>query len=489
MTTPIRLQHPDKLFINGQWVSPVQPAMIDIISPNTEQRLHSVAEAREADMDKAVKAAREAFDKGPWPRLSPQQRAEYLQALAAKLTERHGELSQAWVDQIGGLAMVAPFLVASGTGNFMDMVEVAKTFEFEKKVASDMAAVAYVVREPVGVVATIAPWNVPYAIMTSKVAPALLAGCTVIMKPAPETPLEAYIVAECAQAVGIPAGVINLVTSHREAADHLVRNPGIDKVAFTGSTAAGRRIGSVCGERVARCTLELGGKSAAIILDDMPIAEAAQILTQTITTFTGQVCAMLSRALVSEKRHDELAEAIATAMKQVKVGYSTDPQTQMGPLAMKRQLERVQSYIEKGQAEGAKLVTGGKRPAHLERGYFIEPTLFANVDNRWTIAQEEIFGPVLSLIPYKDEADAVRIANDTIFGLNSAVFTKDADAAYRIGRQMRAGNVGQNAMKADFKLPFGGFKQSGCGREGGAEGLMAFLETKTMLLDGAPRTA
>jgi acyl-CoA reductase-like NAD-dependent aldehyde dehydrogenase len=267
-----------------------------------------------------------------------------------------------------------------------------------------------------------------------------------------------------------------------------VQNRGVDKVSFTGSTGAGRRIGSVCSERIARCTLELGGKSAALVLDDFPIADAAQILARTITVMSGQVCAMLSRAIVPRGRHAELSEAIAEVMKTIRVGHSDDPATEMGPLAMKRQLERVEGYIAKGRADGATLVTGGNRPSGLDRGYFIEPTLFSDVDNRSTIAQEEIFGPVLCLIPANDVDDAVRIANDSIYGLNGAVLTRDADAAYQVARRIRSGNFGQNAMKADFSLPFGGFKQSGCGREGGAEGLQSYLETKTVLLDAVPRS-
>jgi acyl-CoA reductase-like NAD-dependent aldehyde dehydrogenase len=361
----------------------------------------------------------------------------------------------------------------------------AEGYEWVKRQPSAMIPGhdALVVREPVGVVAAIVPWNMPYAIMAQKVAPALIAGCTVIMKPSPETPLEAYLIAEAAEAAGIPAGVINLVPSHRDAADHLVRHKGVDKIAFTGSTAAGRRIASVAGERIARVTLELGGKSPAIVLDDFPTEAAAKILARTITVLSGQVCAMLSRAIVPAARHDEIAEAIAVEMRTVKVGVPTDPASEMGPIAMKRQLERIEYYVEKGKEEGATLVTGGRRPAHLNSGYYFEPTLFSNVDNSMTIAQEEIFGPVLSLIAARDEEHAIEIANDSDFGLNAAVLTNDPEAAYRVGRRLRAGNVGHNGMKADFSLPFGGFKQSGIGREGGVEGLAPYLETKTMLIE------
>jgi acyl-CoA reductase-like NAD-dependent aldehyde dehydrogenase len=259
----------------------------------------------------------------------------------------------------------------------------------------------------------------------------------------------------------------------------------VDKVSFTGSTAAGKKIAATCGERIARYTLELGGKSAAIIRDDFPLDEAAAILARTITLMSGQICAMLSRAVVSRSRHDELAALIAKEMQSFKIGYSTEPDTVVGPLAMKRQLERVEMYVEEGR-KSADLVTGGRRPAHLNKGYFMEPTLFANVDNSSRIAQEEIFGPVLSLIPAEDDDDAIRIANDSAYGLGGAVFTRDPEAAYRIARAVRTGFVGQNGMKMDYTLPFGGFKQSGIGREGGAEGFASYLEEKTILLDQAP---
>jgi delta 1-pyrroline-5-carboxylate dehydrogenase len=296
--------------------------------------------------------------------------------------------------------------------------------------------------------------------MLNKVAYALAAGCTVVMKPSPETPLETYIIAEAAEAAGLPAGVVNLVCGHREASDHLVRNPGVDKVSFTGSTAAGKRIASVCAERIARCTLELGGKSAAIVRDDFPTAEAATLLTQTITLMSGQVCAMLSRAIGPRRRHDELAEAIAAEMRRVVIGHSDDARTQLGPLAMKRQLDRVERYIDDGRRT-SDLVTGGRRPPQMKRGYFIEPTLFANVNNGSRIAQEEIFGPVLSLIPVEDDDDAIRVANESIYGLNGSVLTHDANAAYRMARRIRTGVFGQRA--APRFGPHGGFKQSGLG--------------------------
>lgn len=485
MTIAAIARHPDCLFIGGEWGPAAGGGRIAIVSPDSEAEVAGVAEGSEADMDRAVEAARDAFDKGPWPNMSPGERAAFLHKMAAYLTAAEPRLAQAWTAQVGGLATHAPGMTTLATMTFSGIAAMADSFEFESRRVGQMVGGVIVRREPVGVVAAIAPWNAPYFIMAAKVANALLAGCTVVMKPAPETPLEAYIIAEAAEAAELPPGVLNLVCGHRDAADYLVRHDGVDKVSFTGSTATGKHIGAVCAGRVARCTLELGGKSAAIVRDDFPTADAAALLAGTISMMSGQVCAMLSRAIVPRKRHDELAEAIADEMRKIRVGASTDPETQMGPVAMKRQLEKVEGYIAEGRLT-ADLITGGERPAHLNRGYFIEPTLFANVDNRSRIAQEEIFGPVLCLIPAEDEDDAIRIANESRFGLSGAVLTHDVDAAYDIARRVRTGTMNQNGIKLELGVPFGGYKQSGIGREGGPDGLMAYLETKTILLDGLP---
>jgi aldehyde dehydrogenase (NAD+) len=481
------LEHPTRLFIGGQWVAPVKGGQINVVAPHTERTTATVAEATEEDMDRAVAAAREAFDRGPWPRLSHRERADYLSKLRAALAERSAELATAWTFQVGGLSMVAPHMVGGALALLDFYAAAADKFAFvEKHRPSDGQGVAYVVHEPVGVIAAIAPWNAPLNIMLNKIAPALLAGCTVVMKPSPETPLETYIIAEAAESVGIPPGVLNLTPAHRPASDHLVRNPGIDKVSFTGSTAAGKRIGSVCGERIARCTLELGGKSAAIVLDDYDVNAAAKTLAQTIAIMSGQVCATLSRVLVSKKRQAAFEQALTRELQAIRVGDPTDPSSQMGPLAMRRQFDRVAGYIAKGKEEGARLVCGGDRPPHLKQGCYFNPTLFSNVDSRMVIAQEEIFGPVIALMTYEDEAEAVRIANDSNYGLFGAVFTHDNDKAYRIARAVRTGSLSHNAFKLDFFLPFGGFKQSGIGREGGFAGLASYTETKTILLEGEP---
>lgn len=479
------LAHPDRLFIGGNWVESSCSRMIEIISPDSEAVVGMVVEGEARDMDRAVAAARKAFDEGPWPRMAPVERQAALRRMCEELKLREPEIARAWNLQMGGLMSMAPMLSSVGTETFVHIVDMMGEFPFAERVPSRFADTAILAREPVGVVAAIAPWNGPYTIMGTKVVNALAAGCTIVMKPAPETPVEAYIIAEAAEAAGLPPGVLNLVCGHREASHHLVSNPGVDKVSFTGSTAAGKLIAATCGERIARVTLELGGKSAAIIRDDFPLEEAASILVKTISMMSGQICAMLSRAIVSRSRHDQLAELIKQKMEGVKIGYSTDRQTVLGPLAMKRQLERVETYVEEGR-KCADLVTGGQRPAHLGKGYFIEPTLFANVKNTSRIAQEEIFGPVLSLIPAADDDDAIRIANESDFGLNGSVFTHDPEAAYHVARSLRSGFFGQNGMRMDYTLPFGGFKQSGIGREGGAEGLASYLETKTILLDKSP---
>ncbi|MCB5426632.1 aldehyde dehydrogenase [Altererythrobacter sp. CC-YST694] len=483
----VNVRHPDKLFIGGEWVAAASGRMIEIVNPNSEEVVARVAEAGNEDMDRAVAAARAAFDNGPWPTTSPAERGAMLNRMIDLLEPRIPELAAAWTAQVGGLASFAPVMHGGALAGLRGIAALGEGFEWVSKAKGQVVDTVILSREPVGVVAGIAPWNAPFGIMANKVFYSLIAGCTIVMKPSPETPLEAYIIAEAAEAAGLPAGVVNLVPSEREAADHLVHNPGIDKVSFTGSTAAGKRIAEVCGSRIARCSLELGGKSAAIVRDDFPIDAAAAILGNTITVMSGQVCAMLSRAIVTKDRHDELAEAIAKVMQGVKIGNSDDPETQLGPLAMKRQLERVEMYIEEGK-KSADLVTGGGRPAHMNKGYFIEPTLFANVDNKSRIAQEEIFGPVLCLIPAEDEEDAIRIANESNYGLNGSVLTTDAQAAYDISRRIRTGVMGQNGMRMEFGAPFGGFKQSGIGREGGPEGLWPYVETKTILLDAAPAT-
>jgi acyl-CoA reductase-like NAD-dependent aldehyde dehydrogenase len=483
----VPIDHADRFYIGGEWVAPSSGSTFDVVDSATEELFFRVAEAQPPDMDRAIGAARTAFDEGPWPRLSHGERAEVMRALSAGLTARSDDLGEIWPRQSGVLHKIAQYSAMGAAGTFDYYAGLADTFPFEEPATPTAGGqFGLLVREPVGVVGAIVPWNAPIGLIANKVAPALIAGCTVVLKASPEAPGEAYVVAEVAEAIGLPPGVLNVVTADREVSELLVRDTRVDKITFTGSTVAGRRIASLCGERIARCTLELGGKSAAVVLDDIDIDVAAGTLAKAECFLSGQVCSSLTRIIVSRSRHDDLVEALAARFAKVRVGDPFDPQSQMGPLVAERQRDRVLGYVAKGVEEGGKLVVGGGRPAHLDRGWFVEPTVFAEVDNGSTIAQEEIFGPVLTVIPAADERDAVRLANDTIYGLNASVFTDDVDRAREVAGQLRSGTVGHNNFRTDFGIAFGGFKQSGIGREGGTEGLLPFLETKTVILEGTP---
>jgi aldehyde dehydrogenase (NAD+) len=484
--TAAPLLHGDRFFIGGEWVEPSSDSVIRVTDSATEELFFTVAEAQAPDIARAAGAARKAFDEGPWSRLTHAQRAEYLRALGAGVKKRGETVGQVWPRESGVLYRVAQGAATGAARVFDYYAGLADTFPFEEPAKPSAGNFGLLVREPVGTVGAIVPWNAPLSLISYKIAPALLAGCTVVLKLSPEAPGEGYLVAEAAEEAGLPPGVLNVLTADREVSELLVRDSQIDKIAFTGSTAAGRRIGSICGERIARFTLELGGKSAAVILDDMDLEKAANTLATAECFLSGQVCSSLTRIVVTRQRHDELIDALAASFSQVRVGDPFDEDTQLGPLAAERQRTRVEGYIAKGVAEGAKLVTGGGRPKDLERGWYVEPTVFGNVDNHSTIAQEEIFGPVLSVVPADDEDHAVAIANDTIYGLNASVFTNDVDRAREVAGQLRSGTVGHNAMRTDFGVSFGGFKQSGIGREGGTEGVYPYLETKFVILDGAP---
>ncbi len=484
----VQLRHLDRFFIGGEWVAPSSEATITVTDSATEERFFTVAEAQAADIARAVEAARHAFDAGPWPRMSHAERAEYLRAMATALRKRGEEVGDIWPRESGVLHGIAKHAAEGAAQKFEYYAALADTFPFEEEARpTNGGKFGLIVREPVGVVGAIIPWNAPMGLISNKVAPALLAGCTEVLKSSPEAPAEGYVLAEVAEEVGLPPGVLNVLTADREVSELLVRDPRVDKITFTGSTAAGRRIAAICGERIARCTLELGGKSAAVILDDIDLETVARTISAAECFLSGQVCSSLTRIVVPRHRHDELLDALTSTFSNVRVGDPFDPETQMGPLASERQRDRVLGYIDKGVQEGATLATGGQRPAHLDRGWFIEPTVFGNVDNGATIARE-IFGPVLSVIPADDERDAVRVANDTIYGLNASVFTDDVERARSVAGELRSGTVGHNAFRTDFGIAFGGFKQSGIGREGGVEGLYPFLETKTVILEGRPGT-
>jgi len=331
-------------------------------------------------------------------------------------------------------------------------------------------------------VAAIIPWNVPLFIAINKLVPALLAGCTVILKPAPETPIDALMLGALFSEAGLPEGVLSVVPADRTVSEYLVTHPGVDKVSFTGSTAAGRRVGSLATERLKRVSLELGGKSAAIVLDDVDLASSAFMIAFSGLMNSGQACVAQTRILAPRSRYDEITEAIVASAAMMSVGDPSDPATQLGPLVAERQRDRVEGYIEAGKSEGARLVLDGTRPAGLDRGWYVGPTVFAEVDNAMTIAREEIFGPVLSLIPYDTEAEAIAIANDSDYGLAGSVWTADVDHGFEIATKVRTGTYGINWYAFDMGSPFGGYKASGVGREDGPEGLAAFCELKSILM-------
>jgi acyl-CoA reductase-like NAD-dependent aldehyde dehydrogenase len=415
------------------------------------------------------------------------ERAGYLRAMAAEVRKRAGDINELWPRETGVLRKMSEVIVGSLPTEFEFYASLADDYPFVEPCAPTAGGeFGLLIREPVGVVGAIVPWNVPMAQITHKIAPALLAGCTVVLKGSPNAPGEPLIMAEIAEAAGLPPGVLNVLNADRAVSELLVRNPAVDKIAFTGSTVVGRRIAAVLSDRVGRFTLELGGKSAAVIMDDYDLAEAATALANAECFLSGQVCSSLTRIVVSRSRHDVFLEALADAFSQVRLGDPFAERTQMGPLVSERQRERVESYIAQGIQSGAVLATGGGRPKDLDRGFYVEPTVFGNVDNSSVIAQEEIFGPVLCVIPADHEKHAIDIANETIYGLNASVFTNDADRALAVARELRSGTVGHNAFRTDFGMAFGGFKQSGIGREGGREVMHAYLETKTVILEGRP---
>jgi betaine-aldehyde dehydrogenase len=361
-------------------------------------------------------------------------------------------------------------------------LQVGAEYPWEETRQGVLGSDVVVRREPVGVVGAIVPWNVPQFVTMSKLAPALIAGCTIVVKPSPETPLDGFLMADILNEAGIPKGVVSVIPAGREVGEHLVRHPGVDKIAFTGSTAAGRRIASICGEQLKRVSLELGGKSAAIILDDADLAATVQGLKFASLMNNGQACVAQTRILASRERHDEVVEALSEMVGALAVGDPHDETTEVGPLVAERQQERVEKYIALGQEEGAKVVVGGNgRPSGLEKGWYVKPTVFSSVDNSMRIAREEIFGPVIAVIPYDDAEDAVRLANDSEYGLAGSVWTSDVDRGLDIARRVRAGTYGVNQYTMDFVAPFGGYKASGVGREFGIEGLTHYVELKSIV--------
>jgi aldehyde dehydrogenase (NAD+) len=471
----------DRIFIGGEWRQPSTASVLDVVSPSTEELVGRVPLGGPADIEAAVAAARHAFDHGPWPRLDVADRRAVLHRAGALLGSQADELDRLVTGENGTLLRNHPGHTERA---FSYLASLEVPAPEDRRAAS--GARAQIVHEPAGVVAAIVPWNGPLWLAVLKVIPALLAGCTVVLKPAPETPLDSYPLAQAFADAGLPPGVLNVVTAHREVAQELVASRDVDVVSFTGSTSAGRQVGSICGEQIKRVFLELGGKSAAIIADDADLETALPaVLAGGMLMHNGQSCVAWSRVLVPAARHDEIVDAICDRLVSLRTGDPFDPRTDLGPLVARRQRERVEGYIALARREGAKVAFGGGRPAGLERGWYVEPTLLIGAANSMRSSREEIFGPVASVIAYQDMEDAVRIANDSDYGLSGAVFTADTERGLEIARQIRTGSISVNQLGGDLSFPFGGYKESGIGRQNGPEGLLEYLEIKTIGLPPA----
>ncbi|SLK10503.1 aldehyde dehydrogenase [Arthrobacter sp. P2b] len=481
----------DSLYIGGAWSIPSTKGLIDVVSPTTELPVGQVPLAAKADVDSAVAAARGAFDDpAGWSSWAPAERAAVLRRFADELESRGPETARRVSIQNGmptSFAMQAEAQFPAVILRFY--ADLVSKNEAEEVRSGFFGGSTLVTREPIGVVAAIVPWNVPQSITFMKLAPALAAGCTVVLKPATETVLDAFLMAEAAVAAGLPGGVLNVVPGGPDIGAYLVEHPGVNKVSFTGSTAAGRSIGQACGQLLRPVTLELGGKSAAVVLDDADLAANVDNFFAATLLNNGQICHLGTRILVPRSRYKELVDFVTDLAGSLVVGDPLVADTQVGPLVSAKQRARVEGYIQKGKEEGARLTTGSKRPDGP--GWFVTPTVFADVDNSFVIAQEEIFGPVLSIIPYHDEADAIAIANDSSYGLGGTVWTTDTERGNTFARKIHSGTVGINAYLADLTAPFGGIKTSGIGRELGAEGLGAYQQFKSIYLDrnALPATA
>lgn len=472
----------DKLYIGGKWVAPATDQVLEVFSPATEERVGSCPVASPADIDDAVAVARRAFDEGPWPQTTPAERGEIL-AKAAKLIEERGETLNALISSEMGQppAMVGMMQQTPSLATLNFYAGLANEFEWEQT-RTGVFGQTKVLREPVGVVAAVLAWNVPLFLAVNKLSPALLAGCTVLLKPAPESPLSTHVLAEIFAEAGVPEGVISVLPGGAETGEYLVSHPGIDKITFTGSSPVGRKIGAIAAQNLKRCSLELGGKSAAIILEDADLASTMPMLVMSGLMNTGQACVAQTRILAPRSRYDEVLDALVAGAGFMAVGDPSDPAAQLGPLISEKQRDRVEGYIAKGKEQGARVVLGGGRPEGLDKGWYVEPTIFADVDNSMTIAREEIFGPVLSVIPYDSEDEAIKIANDSDYGLAGSVYTTDIDHGLVVAKQIRTGTYAINWYAFDPGSPFGGYKASGIGRENGPEGLEAFCETKSVLM-------
>ena len=473
----------DELFIGGSWRKPANPQQLDVISPHSEEPIGHVQVAGPEDVDAAVAVARQAFDHGPWPRLAHAERMAKIEELAAIYAGNTDEMADLITDEMGSPRSFSRLGQAGAAAALIHLtLAAAREFPWAER-RNGVLGEVHLHRAPVGVVGAIVPWNVPQFLIMPKLIPALIAGCTVIIKPAPETPLDALWLAEMIEQVGLPEGVVSVLPGGTDVGEALVRHPGVDKIAFTGSSAVGRRIATICGEQLKRVSLELGGKSAAIILDDADVGKTVAGLKSAALMNNGQACVAQTRILVSERRHDEVVDALAEMMSALHVGDPTDEATDIGPLFAQRHQRQVQEYIRSGQSQGARMVLGGAEPA-AERGWYVRPTLFTDASNDMRIAREEIFGPVLTVLRYRDEEDAIRIANESDYGLAGSVWTADIAYGLEIAASVRTGTYGINMYTLDIGAPFGGFKQSGIGREFGAEGLDEYVELQTVVCNG-----
>ncbi len=472
----------DKFYINGQWVAPSTKDKIDVHNAGTGAVMGSVPAGGAKDIEAAVSAARAAFD--TWSQTPAATRADFLGKISAGLKARAAELSTMIAQEVGMPIKLAGRIQAGlPIATFGNYAKMAAEFKFEEQVGNSL-----VLRDAVGVVGAITPWNYPLHQIALKVAAALAAGCTVVLKPSEVAPFNAYLLAEVIHEAGLPKGVFNMVTGLGPVVgEALVAHPQVDAISFTGSTRAGKRISEVAAQTVKRVTLELGGKSASVILDDADLATAVKGTIGNCYLNSGQTCTAFTRMLVPEAKYEEAKALAAEAVKGYAPGDPMSETSRLGPLSSAAQLERVRSYIKKGIEEGAELVAGGADApegfdGELRGGYYVKPTVFGKVNPKSTIGQEEIFGPVLSIITYKDEEDAIRIANDTIYGLAGGVWSADTAHAQKVARRLRAGQIDINGGPFNMNAPFGGFKQSGHGREAGVYGLEEFLEYKSLQL-------
>jgi acyl-CoA reductase-like NAD-dependent aldehyde dehydrogenase len=481
----------DKLFIGGEWISPRGSGRITAIGASTEEPIGSVPEGTDADIDAAVAAARAAFDDpAGWWSWSAQERADAMERLAAALESRGEETARRVSMQNGmpiSLALASEAIYPAVLARFY--AALARELPMQEERQGMLGGTILVSRKPVGVVGAIVPWNFPQSLAMFKLAPLLAAGCTVVIKPSPETVLDSLLLAEAIAEAGLPPGVVNIVPAGREVGAYLVEHPGVDKVAFTGSTAAGRSIARRCGELLRPVTLELGGKSAAILLDDADLSQAGEALFAATLLNNGQTCYLGTRVLAPRSRYEEMLAVFSGLADALQVGDALDPDTQIGPLASARQRERVESYIAKGRAEGARVVAGGGRPEAMERGWFVQPTVFADVDNTHAIAREEIFGPVLSVISYDGVEQAIAIANDSEYGLGGSVWTSDPEHGAEVATRVQTGSIGVNHYALDPAAPFGGVKASGLGRELGPEGIAAYVQLQSVYKTPPPQPA